>query len=173
MATTLYEATAGRFEQTLTATAAFLEKGRVHFTENGMSLDDLVEARLYPDMLPFRFQVVSAAHHSAGALDAVKTGEFRPPPNSDGMDYSALEARVAEALEKVRTADVDALLGAENNDLVFKLGDREMPFLAGEFLLSFSIPNFFFHATTTYDLLRTHGVPVGKRDFIGRMQMKK
>ena len=84
MATTLYEATAGRFEQTLTATAAFLEKGRVHFTENGMSLDDLVEARLYPDMLPFRFQVVSAAHHSAGALDAVaETGSIGAGCRSD------------------------------------------------------------------------------------------
>ena len=76
MATTLYEATAGRFEQTLAATAAFLEKGRTHCEANNIDLGELVEKQLYPDMLPFRFQVVATAHHAAGALASARTGEF-------------------------------------------------------------------------------------------------
>ena len=67
-------------------------------------------------------------------------------------------------------AKIEAL---ENNDVTFKLGERGMPFVARDFVLSFSLPNFYFHATTAYDILRSKGVPLGKRDFMGRMKMKK
>ena len=65
---------------------------------------------------------------------------------------------------------VNALGG---KDVIFALGDRKLPFVAEGFLMSFSLPNFYFHATTAYDILRTNGVPLGKRDFMGRMKMKK
>jgi hypothetical protein len=60
----------------------------------------------------------------------------------------------------------------EGNDVSFKIGDRVLPFTAVGFLLSFSLPNFYFHATTAYDILRMKGVPLGKRDFLGRLQLK-
>ena len=78
MATTLFEATAARFEQTLAATAAFLEKGRAHCEEQGLELAEVVETRLHPDMLPLRFQIVATAHHAAGALASAQSGEFTP-----------------------------------------------------------------------------------------------
>jgi len=65
---------------------------------------------------------------------------------------------------------VNALLGRE---VMFKIGDRSMPFTAEGFLMSFSLPNFFFHSTTAYDILRHKGAPLGKRDFIGRLNLKK
>lgn len=65
---------------------------------------------------------------------------------------------------------VNALLGRE---VIFKVGDRSMPFTAEGFLMSFSLPNFFFHSTTAYDILRHKGAPLGKRDFIGRLNLKK
>ena len=173
MATTLFEATAARFEQTLAATAAFLEKGRAHCAEQGLELAEVVETRLHPDMLPLRFQIVATAHHGAGALASAQSGEFAPPPPSDGMDYAALQQCVADALAQVRAVDAASLNALEGNDLIFKLGEQQIPFTVGDFLLSFSIPNFYFHATTTYDILRQLGAPVGKRDFLGRMLIKR
>src|SRR5436190_604022 len=60
----------------------------------------------------------------------------------------------------------------EGKDMVFQIRDNKLPFTAEGFLLSFSLPNFYFHATTAYDILRSKGVPIGKRDFLGRMRMK-
>ena len=68
----------------------------------------------------------------------------------------------------------DQVVPLEINYISFKLlGDHKLPFTAEGFLMSFSLPNFYFHATTAYDILRTNGVPLGKRDFMGRMKMKK
>ena len=75
----------------------------------------------------------------------------------------------ATRCEKLTPADVNALDG---KDIIFQIRDTKMPFTAENFLLSFSLPNFYFHATTAYDILRTKGVPLGKRDFLGRMRMK-
>jgi hypothetical protein len=172
MSASLYEATAARFEQTLTALTSVLAKGREHCAAQDINLDGVLNSRLYPDMLPLSFQVVSSAHHSAGALAAARSGEFAPPPRPDDVDYAALETCMADALAAVQSFKASELHELEDNDLVFRLGKNELPFKVGDFLLSFSIPNFFFHATTTYDLLRMQGVPIGKRDFLGRMLMK-
>ncbi len=74
-----------------------------------------------------------------------------------------------EALEQLAPADVDAL---EGKDVVFQIRDTRIPFTAEGFIQSFSLPNFYFHATTAYDILRSKGVPLGKRDFLGRMRLK-
>ena len=77
------------------------------------------------------------------------------------------EAR--ETLEKAKPDEVNACAG---KDVIFSVGDRKLPFTAEGFLQTFSLPNFFFHATTAYDILRSKGVPIGKRDFLGKMKMK-
>ena len=172
MAISLYDLSVASYLQTLGAVAAFLERGRAHFTEKGTDLAEIVETRLFPDMMPLRFQVQSVAHHSLGAIEGVGKGEFRPPANLAALDYGGLEKLVADtrqALERLDRAEIDAL---EGRDVVFHIRDRQVPFTAEGFLLSFSLPNFYFHATTAYDILRTKGVPVGKRDFLGRLRMK-
>jgi len=172
MAISLYDVTVASFQQVLGGVAGFLEKGAAHCQEKGISLPELVETRLYPDMLPFRFQLIAVAHHSAGALDGVQAGVFRPPTGPMDQDYKQLQALIADArakLGKLTRESVDALQG---KDVVFQIGDRKMPFTAEGFLLSFSTPNLHFHATTAYDILRTKGVPLGKRDYMGQMRMK-
>jgi len=172
MAISLYDSTVANFLQTLGAVEGFLGKGLVHFKEKGIDANGIVETRLFEDMLPFRFQIVSVAHHSKGAIDGVKAGLAGPPKQTPPADYAAAQAMVAEAraaLEKVTPAEVNAL---EGKDVVFQIGDRKLPFTAENYLLSFAVPNFYFHATTAYDILRIKGVPVGKRDFLGRMRMK-
>ena len=123
-------------------------------------------------MLPLRFQIVSVAHHSRGAMEAAKNGVFVPPSGKPGLDFPALQALVTEAsseLAKLTPEAVNVLVG---RDVTFKLGDRALPFTVEDFLMSFSLPNFFFHATTAYDILRHKGAPLGKRDFLGKLKLK-
>jgi hypothetical protein len=123
-------------------------------------------------MLPFRFQIISVAHHSIGAIEGVKQGVFRPPGEMPPLDFAALQKLVAdarEALQKVTPAEVNAL---EGRDMEFQFRDFKMPFTAEGFLMSFSLPNFYFHAATAYDILRSKGVPLGKRDFMGALRMR-
>jgi hypothetical protein len=123
-------------------------------------------------MLPFRFQLQSVAHHSLGAIEGAKKGLFQPPPQIPAYDYRGLQKLVADAREELRKltpADVNAL---EGKDVTFELRDFKLPFTAEGFLLSFSLPNFYFHATTAYAILRMKGVPLGKRDFMGQMRLK-
>ena len=172
MAVSLFDGTVARFEQTLSATLGVLEKGRTHCKENGVNLDNIVETSLHPDMRPFRFQVISTVHHSAGALVGVKKGEFSPPETAD-QNYEVLQGMVAGALKEIQEIDRDELEARGGADLTFRMGKNSIPFTVEDFLLSFSIPNFYFHATTTYDILRSQGVPVGKMDFLGNLQVKR
>jgi hypothetical protein len=106
------------------------------------------------------------------AIEGVRKGVFTPPPELPPLDYAGLQKVVADAraaLERLTAADVDAL---EGRDVVFQFRDFKMPFTAEGFLLSFSLPNFYFHATTAYDILRSKGVPLGKRDFMGSLRLK-
>jgi hypothetical protein len=171
MAFSLYDATVANYLQILGSVGGFLEKSLTHFREKGVDLAQIVETRLAPDMLPLRFQIVSVVHHSRGAMEAAKNGVFAPPSGKTDLDYAALQALVTEArneLSALTPETVNALVG---RDVTFKLGERALPFTTEGFLMSFSLPNFFFHATTAYDILRQTGVPLGKRDFMGKLKL--
>jgi hypothetical protein len=170
MAITLYDSTVGSFLQTLGAVEGFLAKGLAHCQEKNIDPGEILETRLYPDMLPFRFQIVALAHHSAGAITGAKAGAFAPPGPSTA-DYAGLQKLVSDAkqaLEAVKPEEVNAL---EGKDVLFSVRDIKMPFKAEGFLMTFSMPNFHFHATTAYDILRSKGVPLGKRDYMGKMKL--
>jgi uncharacterized protein len=172
MAFSLYDATVANYLQILGATSALLDKSLAHFRAKGIDPADVVETRLAPDMLPFRFQIVSVAHHSRGAIDAATNGVFVPPSGRPDLDYAALQALVTDARNELAGLTPEAVNALVGRDVTFKVGDRALPFTAEGFLMSFSLPNFFFHATTAYDILRHKGAPIGKRDFIGRLQLK-
>ncbi len=172
MATSLYDLSVTNYLQTLGGMEGFLGRGLAHFQENKVDPNEIVETRLYPDMLPFRFQVLAVAHHSIGAMRGVKAGLFTPPAQLPPLDYAGLQKAVTEAreaLQQLAPADVNAL---EGKDVTFQTRDTKIPFTAEGFVQSFSLPNFYFHATTAYDILRSKGVPLGKRDFLGRMRLK-
>jgi hypothetical protein len=173
MAFSLYDASVANYLQILGAIDGVLEKGAAHFREKGTDLAEVIETRLISDMAPFTFQVISTAHHSRGAMQAVKNGVFTPPTPRPGIDYAGLQALVKEARDELAALTPEAVNALVGKDVIFKLGERSMPFTAEGFLMSFSLPNFFFHATTTYDILRHKGVPIGKRDFMGRLNLKK
>ena len=172
MAVSLYDVSVASFQQVLGAVDGFLAKGRAHCEANGIALDEVVETRLYDDMLPFRFQIVSVAHHSLGAMQGVLAGNFSPQTGSD-YDYAGLQRLVADACAGLDAFSREQVEALEGRDVIFHLGDHKMPFVAEDFLMTFSLPNLHFHATTAYDILRMKGTPLGKRDYMGRMRLKR
>ena len=172
MSITLYDATALTFLQILGGTERVLEKGRAHCEANDIDLNDIVEMRLIEDMLPFRYQVIAMTHHSLGAIQGVEAGSFSPPVMSD-LDYGALQDLVSETRGAIEQYSPDTINGLAGNRLEFGGGSFRLPYVGEDFLLSFSLPNFYFHATTAYDMLRMKGVQIGKRDFAGRVRFLK
>ncbi len=172
MAISLYDVTVAGYLQTLGAVAGVLDKGLAHCTETGTDPNALVGVRLVGDMLPLAFQIWSVQHHSIHAIEGCKAGVFMPPGAMPEMTYADLQKIIADTRAELGKLTPHLVNALEGRDVVFQLGDFKMPFTAENFLMSFSIPNFHFHATTTYDILRSKGVKLGKRDYMGKMRLK-
>jgi hypothetical protein len=172
MGFSLYAATVPSYRQILGAVSGLLDKAEAFCSEHGVAPHEIIQARLAGDMLPFAYQVKSTAVHSLGAIEGVRRGVFSPDMTPPPDSFAALKARIAAtlaALEGIEAAEIDAFVG---RDMRFAFGDRHIDFTAEEFLLSFSQPNFYFHATTCYGILRWKGVPLGKRDFMGKLRRR-
>ncbi|HEY6452646.1 MAG TPA: DUF1993 domain-containing protein [Steroidobacteraceae bacterium] len=173
MAVSLYAATIPGFQQILGAVAALLDKAEAHCTQQGWAPQELIQARLAADMLPFAYQVKSTAVHSLGAIEGVRKGAFSPDLTVPPDTFAALRSRIAETLTALGRIDPAEIDGFAGRDVRFSFGENFRDYSAENFLLSFSQPNFYFHATTAYDILRWKGVPLGKRDFMGRTRTKQ
>ena len=169
MAISIYDLSVGSYLQTLGGIAGVLQKGADYAAENELDLEGVVETRLHPDMLPFRFQVISVFHHSLGAINGMREGLFTPPPSMPDLDYAGLKGLVEDTATQLQAVSSEEINAMEGKAVLFKAGKFEVPFTAESFLLSFSLPNFYFHASATYDILRMAGVPLGKMDFLGKM----
>jgi hypothetical protein len=173
MTISLYDITVGQFLQTVDAAAGFLDRGLKHCTDEGANPDDLVGKRLTGDMLPLAFQITSIAHHSIGAIEAVKVGLFKAVGGPAMPEtYEGLIKIIADTQTALRALTPDEVNALAGKDVTFEFGPTKMPFTAEGFLLSFSLPNFYFHASTAYDVLRANGVPLGKRYFLGALKLK-
>ena len=158
--------------QILGSTSDVLDKGKAHAEANGIDLLALLDVRLIEDMAPLRFQIISTAYHSLGAINGIKASVFNRSPSFPDLDYDGLHDLITEAKETLEKVSADEINALEGGDMRFEMGDFKIPFTSEGFIQSFSPPNFFFHATTTYDILRMKGVPLDKMDFLGLMQVK-
>jgi uncharacterized protein len=173
MAFSLYAATVPSYRQILGSVSGLLGTAETFCNERGIAPSELIQARLAEDMLPFAYQVKATAVHSTGAIEAVRKGVFSPDMSPFPESFAALKARIAEALaalEAIEPSEIDAFVG---RDMRFEFGERRINFTAEDFLLSFSQPNFYFHATTSYAILRWKGLPIGKRNFTGQLRVRK
>jgi hypothetical protein len=173
MALSLYAATIPSYQQILLSVSGLIDSAEAFCAAQGVSPDDIIQVRLAPDMLPFAYQVKSTAVHSLGAIEGVRRGSFSPDMTTPPATFAALKTRIADtqaALARIEPAEVDGFIG---RDMRFVAGERQLEFTAENFLLSFSLPNFYFHAATAYDILRWKGVRIGKRDFTGRLRTKQ
>ncbi len=168
MTISLYAATVPTFLQSLRATIGWLGKAADFTADNSLVEAEVMASALVPDMFPFNRQVRACAMHSQGAIEGALGGRFSPDMTPAPDSFSGLSARLTSAivfLEALEPAQIDALADKE---MLFELGQTRMKFQASEFLLSFSQPNFFFHTTTAYAILRHLGMPLGKRDYLGQ-----
>ena len=186
MATSLYDLSVPTFLQTVSAVAGFLDRAVRHCAETAADPDDFVHARLFDDMAPFHFQIEALAHHSVWGLEAVKNGVFAPPALVGPMPFADLQAMIGQAETALQAFTPDEVNSWSGKDLDIDLhrplnednastsiwAPRTLAFTPETFLLSFSLPNFHFHAVTAYDILRTRGVPLGKRDYEGRLRTR-
>jgi hypothetical protein len=171
MSISLYEGSVVNYLQTLGAVSGFLDRGLSYCRDNNIDPETIVETRLYGDMLPFRFQIQSVVHHSVGAIEGIKSKVFRPPHDLPSHNYSALQSLVAEARDNLKGITSATINAHEGTEVIFEIRNSKLKFTAEGFLLSFSLPNFYFHAATAYDILRSKGVPLGKRDYLGTMRL--
>jgi hypothetical protein len=173
MSITLYDAFVPSCRQIVGSTLALIEKAEKHCTETGCAPADIAGASLHPTMLPLGFQVKSVAQHSAGAIQGAQAGRFTPLGGPDmPSDFAGMTAMLAKAADDLAAVSADEMEALVGKDMLFEMPGMKLPFTADQFLLSFSQPNFYFHAATAYDILRAKGVALGKRDFLGALRLK-
>lgn len=167
MAISLYDLGVPTFRQSIAAVSGFLDTAARHCAATDADPDDLVGQTLFFDMAPLHFQIEALSHHAAWGIEAVITGAFAPPGLVGSMPFADLQAMVAAADAKLRGFTRDAVDACAGKHLDMQIGPRRLKFTAESYILSFALPNFHFHAVTAYDILRTNGVPIGKRDYEG------
>ena len=172
MAISFYDLSVPTFLQTVSAVTGFLDRAVRHCAETGADPDDFVNARLFDDMAPFHFQIEALAHHAVWGLEAVKTGIFDAPALIGSMPFADLQTMIAQAETALKALTPDEVNGWAGKDLDLQIGPRRLAFTSETYILSFALPNFHFHAVTAYDILRTRGVPLGKRDYEGRLRTR-
>lgn len=145
--------------------AAFLEKGRLHAEAGGIADAELLEGRLHPDMHPLTAQVQRASDSARFVVSRVGQQTVAPIEDNE-VTFADLQARIAATLDVLASAPADCMDGREEATVVLKTRASELTFTARDYVLGFALPNFYFHVTTAYAILRHKGVPVGKMDFL-------
>ncbi|MFA9201679.1 MAG: DUF1993 family protein [Cypionkella sp.] len=173
MPLSLHDAIIPNWLQQLQATERLLARAREWAEEQGIGERELLTARLAEDMLPLAYQLKSCREHSAGAIAKCREGVFSPAMDPPPLTYAELGARLAEAIAALEALDPAELEDMAPRDMAFVMGDLRLEFTVQDFLLSFSTPNLYFHAATAYDILRMKGMPIGKRDFMGRLRIRR
>ena len=123
-------------------------------------------------MAPFHFQIEAAWHHSVWGLEAAKTGVFNPPGLVGPVPFADLQAMICKAEMALKGFSPEEVNGWAGKSLDLQIGPRKLAFTSETLILSFSLPNFHFHAVTAYAILRSRGVPLGKRDYEGDLRTK-
>ena len=162
MAFDLYDASVPAFVRGLKALSALLDKALAQ----GFDEAALMEARLAPDMNPFPAQIRTAAFSARGCV-ARLTGQDWPKTEDDEATFAELQATIALSIAFIESVPREAFAGAEDRDVVLKFPNGQFDFKGAGYLTGFALPNFYFHVTTAYALLRAAGVEIGKRDYMG------
>lgn len=167
MTSPLYTASVPVLLQMLRALSDVLKKAEEHATEKKIDPNALLQARLFPDMFPLVRQVQIAADFSKGIASRLAGAEVPSWPDGEASfaDLQALIAKALAHLESFKPAQFDL---SESLEIVLRPGTpKEKKLTASTYLLHYGLPQFFFHVTTAYALLRHNGVEVGKRDYMG------
>ena len=169
MAYSLFDASVPIYLHMLRNLGAILDKAEAHAKATNSDVGGYMEARLAPDMHPFTRQIQMAS--DAAKLGSARLAGVTPPPfPDDETTWPELKARVAKTIAFIESLKREQLDGREDATIELKFPNRTMTFTGRDFLALFSLPNFMFHVTTAYALLRMQGVPLGKMDFLNGAQ---
>ena len=166
MTLSMYQASVPVFSQGLKGLKGVLAKGEAHVEARKLDPNALLHARLFPDMFPLTRQVQIAADFAKGAV-ALLAGVEPPTWADDETSFDALRGRLARTLDFIAGFPADAIDGSEDRDITLVRRGETFHVKGQAYLLEQALPNFYFHITTAYALLRHNGVEVGKRDFLG------
>ena len=172
MPISLYDAFVPSTRQILGSVQALLDKAEGWCAEQGCGEAAIVGASLHESMLPFSFQIKSVAQHSFGAIEGVRAGTIDGMGGAMPGDFAGMKALLAKAADGLAAVTAEEMEGLIGRDMTFGLPGMKLPFTAENYLLSFAQPNFYFHATAAYAIMRAKGVGVGKRDFLGQLRLK-
>ena len=163
---TLYSATVPVFLQHLPALSGILDKGAAFAAARKIDQSVLLGLRLYPDMFELTRQVRQSTNHAAGALRVA--GTELPKFSDQEKTVDELKARISITVDALKTLPADLVDRNEGKEITLTFGQNSRTFKNGAaYLLHFAMPNFYFHTTSAYAILRQIGVEVGKRDFMG------
>ena len=166
MALTMHEISVPAFKQTLGALSAILVKAAQYAASRQIDADVLTGARLYPDMFPFYKQIHIATDQAKGCV-ARLAGLDIPRYDDSETSFDGLQSRIAKTVAFIDSVGPEQINGSEDKDIVLQVHDLKLEFKGKAYLLKWVLPNFYFHATTAYDILRHNGLDIGKRDFLG------
>ena len=161
----MYQASAPRFVNALRNLSAILDKAQAHAEGKKIDQAALTNFRLYPDMFPMKRQVQIACDTAKGAV-ARLAGVEVPKHEDTEETFAELKARIAKTIAFVESIKSTQIDGSEEKNIHLKLGPREVDYKGMQYLLGHALPNFYFHVTTAYDILRHNGVELAKRDYL-------
>ena len=162
----MYQASVPRFVNILGNLSNILDKTQAHIDAKKIDPSVLPSYRLFPDMLPLTKQVQIACDSAKGVVARLSGVEI-PVFEDNETTIADLKARVAKTVAFIQSVPQAQIDGTEDKEIVIKRGDKETRYNGMQFLLGHAVPNFYFHVTTTYNILRHNGVEIGKRDFLG------
>jgi hypothetical protein len=167
MPISMYTASAPVFLRMLNNLDQFLAKAEENAKARGFDPNNLVAQRLAPDMLTLAGQIQRASDASKFAIARLSGGESPSFPDTE-TTIDQLRTRIANTIDYIKSVPPSAVDGSEERQVILKLPSGDIPFTGLNYLTAFALPNFLFHVTTAYAILRHSGVPLGKADFIGR-----
>ena len=166
MAISMYQTSVPAFLQMLSSLSAILDKAEAYAAERKIDPAVLLGWRLAPDMFALARQVQIATDHAKGCC-ARLAGVEVPKYADEETTFADLRARIARTIDFVESFEPSDIDGSEDRGITITAGGRELRFKGQQYLVTFVLPNFYFHVTTAYNILRHCGVPIGKRDFMG------
>ncbi|MBL6852459.1 MAG: DUF1993 domain-containing protein [Alphaproteobacteria bacterium] len=166
MTYSIYDASVPVMTRALTNLSKILDKAVAQAKAEDKPLSSLTEAKLAEDMRPFTFQIQSASDAAKGCAARLAGIEAPSMPDTE-TTFPELHARLQKTIDFLNTVKPEQLKGAEDREIVLKFPNGEFRFNGKDFLAGFSLPNFFFHVTTAYAILRHKGINIGKMDFLG------
>jgi uncharacterized protein len=166
MPLSLYQSSVPVYERSLQAFLGVLDKAEAHAEARKFDPSTYLTGRLSPDMWPLTRQIQAFCDHAKNSTFRL-AGKEPPPMEDKETSIAELRARIQATLDMLKSIDAKAMEGAEDREITIPSGANKLKIPGANYLLHFALPNFYFHLTTAYDILRAAGVEIGKRSFLG------